>query len=146
MRVACCSTVTVAAAVSDPDRAVICAAPSPTAVTSPSAVTVATASSLLCQVTSAAPVTALPPLSNLVSTSWTVSPIERNLGSSGLISIRVVACDTVTATCALRFPVRAVTCASPLPTALTRPVAFTEATAALLLVQLTGAPDITAPF
>ena len=138
-------TVTAADWVVPPDDAVIIATPSATPVTRPDPSTVATAASLDSHENSA-PVTAGPFPSNASAVSCTVSPNAVSSAVDGDTTTEATDCITVTTADPDGSPALAVTVASPLAAAVTKPDASTVATELALLLQVTVAPTITLAF
>ena len=75
-----------------------------------------------------------------------MSHSARNAKSTGVRLRATASCSTNTAALPVTEPVAAVIVAVPLPTAVTRPVASTPATPALLDDQVTAVPAMTWPF
>ena len=120
----------------------IVALPFATAVTSPEASTVATEVSLDSQ-ENVALGTAWPLASSASAVSCTVAPNAASSAAAGDTSTEAADCITVTTADPEALPALAVIVACPSPTPVTRPVASTAATPALLLSQVTVAPVMT---
>src|SRR6266849_497916 len=119
--------------------AVIVALPTPCAVTNPVLFTVATAVLFVVQVIRR-PVSGLPLASRGVAVSWPVCPTVR-FRLLGVTLTDATGTWVTTTDAPPLFPsLVAVMVAVPAPRAVTSPVAFTVATAALLVVQLTPRP------
>ena len=122
-----------------PERAVTVTLPLPTAVTNPWPLTEATCGLLLDHETTA-PATGWLFPSTTEAVSCTVSPRDISAADDGSITMLPADCITVTGMLADALPERAVTVALPLPSAVTRPWPFTEATCGSLLDHATTAP------
>jgi len=122
-----CATVTAAAAVPEPETAMMTPVPFPTAVTKPEAVTVATVGVVETHVTGA-PGTTFPAGSLTVATIVAVSSIDERVRKVGDNSTLDVASPTVTEVAAFTEPEVAMIVAVPFKTAVTSPAAETVAT------------------
>jgi hypothetical protein len=132
-------TVTVAVPLLPSLVAVIVAVPAPAPLTRPLPLTVATARLLLDQVT-VRPVSTLPAESFGVAVSCVVPPTYR-LAVAGLTATAATGTSATVTVAVPLFPsLVAVIVAAPAATAVTRPVAETEAIPGALLVQVTGRP------
>ncbi len=118
---------TTAAAVPEPETAMMTPIPFPTAVTKPEAVTVATVGVVEAHVTDA-PETTLPPGSLTVATIVAVSSIDERVREVSDSSTLDVTCPTVTEVAALTEPEVAMIVAVPFKTPVTNPAAETVAT------------------
>src|SRR6266852_5615816 len=132
----------------DTARATTWAEPFATAVTTPVELTVATAGVSLVQPNDA-PTTGLPPASNAVATSWTVSP---RLASEADVPPACVLTETLATTCATAMDTdpltpfhEALTVALPFPSGVTSPAAETPATPGELLDQAKVTWLVTSP-
>jgi len=122
-----CATVTTAAAVPEPETAMMTPVPFPTAVTKPEAVTVAMVGVVEVHVTDA-PETTLPPGSFTVATIVAVSSIDERVREVSDSSTLDVTCPTVTEAAAFTEPEVAMIVAVPFEAAVTNPAAETVAT------------------
>jgi hypothetical protein len=124
--------------------AVIVADPAATAETRPPLETVATLVALLDQVM-VRPVRTLPAASFVVAVSCALVPMRSSLVAGATVTVATGTAVTVIALVPLVPSLVAVIVAEPAPTAVTRPLAETVATAAALLDQVTTRPGSTAP-
>ena len=131
---------TVATAATDARSAVMSTVPLSTETTRPRVSTVATDVSVLNQAR-ARPAISLPSASKAAAESDVVSPSDANSIASGAIVTLAGGVRTVTATSAVTSLDTAKMSACPRPTAVTRPVPSTLATAVSLDSQATGAPS-----
>jgi hypothetical protein len=132
-------TVIVAVPLAVPDVAVIVAVPAPTALTTPLDDTVAIAASLLDQVIGAPEMT-LPPASRAVAPNVTVWPTVSVRDDGVTVTEAAGAGFTATVANPSTPSMVAVMTALPIDTAVTTPVAETEATPGEPLVQVTARP------